>query len=77
MRKFVSVVVILVMLFALAVPAFAAEGSSVSNANKGTSANTSVTSPQTGVDATAYIMVTATLVLFAGFCFVKARKVTE
>lgn len=40
-------------------------------------ASTGTKSPQTGVDATAYIMVTATLVLFAGFCFVKARKVSE
>lgn len=39
--------------------------------------STGTKSPQTGFDASAYMMVTATLVLFAGFCFVKARKVTE
>lgn len=34
-------------------------------------------SPQTGFEPAGFMMVTATLVLFAGFCFVKARKVTE
>lgn len=50
----------------------------VTSASSGTtSGSTGTKSPQTGFDASAYMMVTATLVLFAGFCFVKARKVTE
>lgn len=42
-----------------------------------TGGETGKTSPQTGFDASAYMTVAMVLVLFAGLCFAKARKVTE
>lgn len=47
------------------------------SAPSGSKPAASPASPQTGFDPAGYMMVTATLVLFAGLCFVKARKVTE
>ena len=73
MRKFLAIVAVLAILFAMAVPAFAA-GSNTSSDQKTPASQ----SPQTGFDATAWTVAMGGLLLVAGVCFVCAgKKVTE
>lgn len=73
MRKFLAIVAVLAILFAMAVPAFA----SGSNTN-GDAQTPGDKSPQTGFDATAWTVAMGGLLLVAGVCFVCAgKKVTE
>lgn len=71
MRKFLAIVAVLAILFAMAIPAFAAESPTTPSTTEPSK------SPQTGVDAS-WTVAMGGLLLVAGVCFVCAgKKVTE
>lgn len=88
MKRFLAIVAVIALIFALSVPAFAAESSPVPGAGagaagtvvNGTATGTGTgagTSPQTGYDVVAWTVAVSALVMGAGYCLISARKVTE
>ena len=89
MKKFLSIVIILALVLAFAVPAFAAAadpspvapsggGTPGGNAPAGNGGGNAPAggagSPQTGYSTALWAIVAVAMVFCAGFCFVSARK---
>lgn len=76
MKKLLCLVLALVLLIALAMPAFAATNSPTGGDAGDGSGGGGKTSPQTGYNTAAWAAGGAVLLLAAGVCFVSARKKT-